>query len=607
MREGLRYNHGFATFSIVVLALVAILYWPVIHANFVWDDVVDFQEKAWLRSGDDWTHYVFKDFNYWTNYFRPIGVALFTLQVRLFNGAPGPMHAFSLFVHLINTFLVGLVSLLLSEYAFSNSQATAKRMYFVAGAMLFYGIHPVLIEPIAWIGSQFDLVLTMLILLGLLARLRVRNILLRAGTIALLFFMAACTKESAISFPLILLVFDWLLIEKTAHQSICSNFLALTRKNWPVYLAIIVAGLGYLAFRHWALGKIVDPFAPSSLSALARLQEVCFLYVHYWKTLLLPMTAMSPIHPIDELQFNQVSLQPLLTDIVAIGLVLSGLYLAARRSPTIGCMILVVPAALLPVLHIASSNFDSSLYHERYAMTALACVCPMIPLALMSTPNSSRLRKSGPLLLASIGLLWLAVAVINIRSTLPLWSNNVNLWRWALVEYPNSIEAKDGLLSAYINAKDDANAHRLINKLIADRVDCTNCMLNAAILDISENNPTDAAKSLDRVKKSKEILADKKMFGMYLLSTGQMLVQQGNLVDAEGSLRAAVGIEPLDPQPRISLAIALALQGKAEEARKVGEVGILMLSSSEGDVRRAALNKIISSNAKSTPHASQKN
>jgi len=605
MRDGFKYNHGFAIFSIAILALVAILYWPVTHAKFVWDDVVDFQEKAWLTSGDDWKHYIFKDFNYWTNYFRPIGVALFTFQVRLFNGAAGLMHAFSLFIHLINTFLVGLVSLRLSEYAFPNFQATAKRMYFVAGSMLFYGIHPVLIEPIAWIGSQFDLVLTTLILLGLLARLRVQNILLRAGTIALLFFMAACTKESAVSFPLILLVFDWLLIDKTAIHSFRSYLLALIRNNWPIYLAIFVAGLGYLAFRQWALGKIVDPFAPSSLSALARLQEVCFLYMHYWKTLLLPMTAMSPIHPIDELPFNRVSFQALVTDITAISLALTGLYLAARRSPTIGCMILVVTAAVLPVLHIASSNFDSSLYHERYAMTALASLCPMVPLALMNISNSSYLHKSGPLFLASIGLLWLAIAVINIRSTLPLWSNNVNLWRWAVAEYPSSVEANDGLLSAYVDSKDDANAHKLINKLIVNRTECTNCMLNAAILDISENNPADAAKALDRVKNSKEVLVDKKMFGVYLLTTGQTLVQLGHLHEAEGALRAAVDIEPLDPQPRISLAIALALHGKADEARKVGEVGILMLPSTERDAKRAALNKIISSNAKSTLHTSQ--
>jgi tetratricopeptide (TPR) repeat protein len=600
MREELGYNRSFAILAIVVLGIVAILYWPIIHANFVWDDVVDFQEKAWLRSGDDWKHYILKDFNYWTNYFRPIGVAFFTLQVRLFNGAPGPMHAFSLVVHLVNTFLVGLVSLRAYEYVFSNSQAITKRIYYVTGAMLFYGIHPVLIEPTAWIGSQFDLVLTTLILLGLLARLRLRNIIFRALMIAFLFFIAACTKESAISFPLILLVFDWLLIDKTTNQSMYLNSRALIRNNWSVYVAIGAAGIGYLALRHWALGKIVDPFAPSALSAIARLQEVCFLYMHYWKTLLLPMTAMSPIHPVNELQFNQVTELSLLTDVAAMGLIFTGFCLAAKRSPALGCMILAVTAALLPVLHIASPNFDSSLYHERYVMTALASACPMIPLAIMALRSSSRVRRPIPLLLASITALWLIMAAIEIRSTLPHWSDNINLWRWAVAEYPSSVEANDGLLSAYIDSKDYGDAHNLINKLLVDRIDCTNCMLNAAILDVSENNPTDAAKALEHVKNSQEILVDKKMFGMYLLTTGQMLIQQGNFGDADGALRAAASIEPLDPQPRISLAIALALQGKVEEAQKVGDVGLLMLPPSERDAQREKLYEIIASNKKST-------
>jgi len=607
MRERLGYSYSFAVISVVTLTLIALAYWPVVHANFVWDDVVDFHDRAWLRNGNDWTHYIFKDFNYWTNYFRPLGVALFTLQVRLFNDAPGPMHAFSLGVHLINTFLVGLVSWLLSGRSALSLFETAKRNYFVASSMLFYGLHPVLIEPIAWIGSQFDLVLTMLILLGLVARLTLRKISSRAGTIAILFFLAACTKESAVSFPLILLIFDWLLLDKRPDQNTRFNVLTLIRHNWPVYLAICLAGMVYLVIRHWALGKIVDPFAGSSLSALARLQEVCFLYLHYWRTLIWPMTGMSPIHPVDMQQFNVLPLPLLVTDIAAISLVLIGLYLAARRAPTVGCMILVVTTALLPVLHIASANFDSSLYHERYAMTALAAICPMLPLALLRLPNSSNPRNLGLPLLATVGLLWLALALITIRSTLPLWANNVNLWHWALVENPDSIEAKDSLLSAYINSKDHANAHSLIDKLIMDHVDCANCMLNAAILDISENNPTDAAKALDQVKSSKQILVDKEMFGAYLLATGQMLVLQHNLDDAEGVLRAAIDIDPLNPQPQISLAIALAIHGKTEDAREVGEAGILMLPADERDPQREVLYKAIASNEKSTSHIKQKN
>lgn len=600
MFERLSGNYKFAVIFIITLSFVFIVYWPVLHADFVWDDVVDFRDKAWLRTGDEWTHYIFKDFNYWTNYFRPVGVALFTLQVRLFHGEPGPMHFFSLALHLINTFLVGITSLLFFNHFFSNPQAILKRTYFVAGSMLLYGLHPVLVEPIAWIGSQFDLIVTMLLLFSLVARLCINKIFYRAGIIAFLFFMAACTKESAVSFPLILVVFDWLLVDKAPNQKVQSIVRALLRKNWPTYLCIFIAGLGYLAFRQWALGKIVDPFPPSPLSAFARLQEVCFLYLHYWKTLLFPGTGMSPIHPFDLSQFNRLSLQSSLTDIAAIGLFLAGSYFSIRRSSVFGSMILVVTVALLPVLHIASSNFDSSLYHERYAITALATVCPMIPLAFMGIPSSGLLRKPAMPLLALVCLFWLVAAVITIRSTLPLWFNNVNLWQWALVENPGSVEAKDSLLSAYIDSKDYSNAHKLITKLVAEQADCANCMLNAAILDIHENNPSDASKVLDQVRNSKEILVDKKMFGAYLLATGQMLILQGKLDDAVGALGDARDADPLDPQPRISLAIALALQGKVNEANKAGDEGIRMLPSNERDVQRAALNDAISSRSNST-------
>jgi hypothetical protein len=603
MRERLGYSCSFAVISVITVALVAIVYWPVVHANFVWDDVVDLHDRAWLRHGDDWKHFIFKDYNYWTNYFRPLGVSLLTLQVRLFNDAPGPMHVVSLCIHWINTFLVGVLSWL----CLANTAENSKSKYLVAASMLFYGLNPVLIEPVAWISCQFDLVVTTFVLIGVIANSSARNIYLRAGLLACLFFLAACTKESAISFPLILIVFEWLLLGKQPEQDIRSNIFAIVRHSWLVYVAIFFAGIVYLAFRHWALGKIISPFAVSPLSMLGRVQEVCFLYLHYWKTLIWPMSGMSPIHPVDVQQFNVQSLPLLVSDIAAISLLLIGLYLTARRAPTVGCIILVVTAALLPVLHIASADFDSSLYHERYAMTALAAICPMLPLAFLRLTSPSNSRKLMLALLATVGLFWLALAVINIRVTLPLWANNVNLWHWAMVENPDSIEAKDSLLSAYIDSKDYTNAHRLIDELAINHVDCANCMLNAAILDISENNPTDAAKALDQVKRSKQILVDKKMFGSYLLTTGQMLVLQGHLDDAEGALRAAIDIEPLDPQPRISLAIALAIHGKADDARNVGEAGILMLPADERDLQRKALNKAIALNGKSTSPIKQKN
>ena len=575
----------------IALVVIASVYWPVVHADFVWDDRLDFRDMAWLRHGDEWKHFVFRDYNGWTNYYRPLVVAFLTLQVRLFDGAPSPMHAVSLGMHLLNTLLVGLLSWRCSAAATS----APKRTYFLAASMLLYGLHPVLIEPVSWISSQFDLVVTMLTLLGLLANTNIQRAPVRAPIVSILFFLAACTKESAVSLPLILLVFDWALLSRRHEETTCSAIRVLVSRNWLVYIEMFFAGLVYLAFRHWAIGKIVNPFAGSSSSVFGRVQEVCFIYLHYWKTLLWPMSGMSPIHRVDLQLFNMVSMSSMLVDTAAIGIVAAGLFLALRRSSAAGCMILAVTAALLPVLHIASVNFDSSLYHERYAMTALAAICAMLPLLQQRVPIISNRTQRAFMLSATVIFFWLAFAVINIRITLPLWSNNVNLWSWALAENPDSIEAEDSLLSAYVDSKDYADAHKLIDRLLAEHAQCTNCMLNAAILAVAENDPARASTALEEVKNSKELVADKQMFRMYLLTTGEMLVLQGHLEDAEQILRAAMKMDPLDPQPQLSLAMTLALQGKKDEAHSVGESGIALLPPDERDPRRKELDKAIAS------------
>ncbi|GLQ47099.1 hypothetical protein GCM10007862_21500 [Dyella lipolytica] len=177
--------------------------------------------------------------------------------------------------------------------------------------------------------------------------------------------------------------------------------------------------------------------------------------------------------------------------------------------------------------------------------------------------------------------------------TLPLWSNNVSFWQWALAGNPDSLDAKDSLLSAYIDTKDYAHAQPLADQLLTEHASCANCMLNIAILAVAKNDPARAAIALEEVRNSKEVAADEQMYRMYLLTTGQMLLLQGHPQDADQIFRAAIELDPLDPQPQLSLATALAMQGKESEARSRAESGIALLSPDMRDSARRALNKAI--------------
>jgi Flp pilus assembly protein TadD len=569
-----------------VLCIITLVYWPVVHASFVLDDVIDFVDMRWLSHGDDWKHYIFRDFNYWTNYFRPLVLALFTLQVRLFNNAPGPMHAVSLGMHLINTLLVGALSwrcgAVLSSYA--------RRTFLLAASMLLYGLHPVLIEPVTWIGCQFDLAATMFMLLGLFANALIQQQLSRALTVAALFFLAACSKESAISFPLMLAIFDWALLAKPRQHGWTDAAKSFVHRNGLTYAAMFLAGMAYLAFRRWGLGQIVQPVEGVTLPWIGHFQEVCYLYLRYWMMLFWPSYGMNPIHEYPIQQFLQISAGSIFTDALAVTVVTSGSYLAIKRASPMACMILVMSCGLLPVLHIISTGFEPSLYHERYVMTSLAVLCAMVPLVRVPSSTGER-AKLASFAGGTIVCLWLLLAVVGIRMTIPLWSTSPRLWQWVLAENPASDTAKNNLLIAYIESKDNRAAHRLIERLITEHSSCADCMLNAASFAVAERDPLLAARALDRARNIPDIAQNRHMYCRYLYATGQMLLLGGNSADAEIVLRNLVAISPEDPAPRLQLAKALIMQNKTVEANQVAQSAIGLLPREQQKAARDSLSQ----------------
>jgi len=586
----------------LVLIAIALIYWPAIHGKFVWIDVPDFAQMAWLRQGDAWKHYIFKDFNNWVNYFRPLVVGLLTLQLRLFNVTPGPMHVVSITIHLINTLLVGLLARQSSQTAMRDIK---QQTLWLIVPMLLYGLHPVLIESVAWISCQFDLIVTLFILLGLLANTCIKHASWRAIAVAACFFLAACTKESAATFPLTLAVFDWARQPWEPKDNLLSRVRIFIAQNWQVYLALLVAGIAYLAFRYWALGQLVGAGSDGTLSAFSRLQEVSFTYLHYWGMLFWPMHGMSPIHDYSAQRFLAVTPISLLIDAAAVGIVASNLYLAIRRASPVACVVLAMTVTLLPVLHIAATPFAPSLYHERYVITSLAIMCAMLPLIRLPTSiKALQIKLLGPVAII-IGCFWLLLSIIDIRMTVPLWSNDIALWRWALVMDPDSISAKSSLLNAYINGGDYKDAQKLSNQILAEHTPCTTCMLGAAMLALNENNPARAQQALDILKNTKGIALDRQIFGIYLTLNGQVLKMQGKLDDSEATLRQAMVVAPFDAEPPMALAVTLARMGKESESRVYAAQSIAMFPPGQRDTMRRKVDIAIAVNlelAKSHPH-----
>lgn len=476
----------------LLLALLA-LYWPVLQADFAWDELLGSFTSISARSPDSWRTLLIGQTNGFATYFRPLVMALFSLELRLFAFQPGPMHAVSLAMHALNVVLVGLLAMRLSE---SSTGRPSWRCAMVP--MLVYGVHPLLIEPVSWIGCQYDLAMTTFTLLALLVNIAVEKPSLRAILVSVCFFFAACCKESAVSFPLVLLAFDALLIGRTNGNSAFARARAMLRKNGPVYGGVLLAGAAYLSFRLHFLGQLLQATEGNPLGALGRFQEVSYLLVHYQRMLLWPMTGLSPIHPVAVEQFRTVGMASLATDLTAVALAASAIVLALRRQ-AVGTLLLVVMFSLLPVLHIVPVNFDASLYHERYAMTALALACCVLPLVIAQWAPAVNGRRL--LQLAAVGTLalWVVASVANVHATVPLWSSNIMRWQWAYLEYPESDQAQESLLDAYIDLQAYGPARTLVDEMLAQKLPCVTCVVHAASEAVNTHQPALADRLLDRL------------------------------------------------------------------------------------------------------------
>jgi len=577
--------------AVAVVGLIALVYWPVHMADFVWDDQVCMHDAAWLRDGDIWKQILSTGFCGWKNYFRPFTVAMFAVELRVFDVDPGAMHLVSLGLHLVNAVLVGFIAKMLAR----NHADPIKSNVLACVAMAFYGLHPALIEPVAWISCQADLILIFFVMLGVLANAGIQRTTLRAPGVSACFFLAACTKEAAITFPLLVLLFDWILLDHTSIQAgIPQQVRTLLRRQWPVYSALLGTGVAYLLLRYSALGYLVsDAGDVPSLPLPAKLQRVAYTLLTYWRILVWPMAGLAPTHLVDSVRFTAFSAAQLLTDVAAGMIVFAGLYGTFKRNP-FGYAVCAINIALFPVLRILNAHFDPSLYHERYLMLGLALAAALLPrmISAIELPmgTSRRVVNIGG---AALGLLWLGVAIMNIRVTVPLWSNSIRLWQWDLTKNPQSQIAKTNLLGLYIDYHDYAHARELADRVLAEDTACILCLINVAVLAEHDGEAVRATMALNLAQTAMGSSTQLYVLRSFLLARGKLRELEHNFEQAASDYRDAIAMEPLDPKAHMAFALFLAHQGKVEEARTAGSEALALWPADVRDGHRRELERAL--------------
>ncbi|QRY81463.1 hypothetical protein JVX91_10310 [Pseudomonas sp. PDNC002] len=390
-----------------------------------------------------------------TTYFRPVVLLTFIAEFKLFGVRPDISHAFNYFILLVNCTTIGFLA-----WHLSRGRRERERMLRAAFAVLIYGCNPVLLESAAWVSGRFDLLVTAFALLGLLSLSCARG-LTRDLLVTSCFLFAIGSKEMAITFPALIVL--WLWLDKRPPAGLRARVSSiLSAENRRLYVFILIAGTAYVALRFSLFGGLFkndDSLGQDFIARIAFVGQTLWFYLHMavW-----PFADLSPIHPFDA---AAMTANQKLTGVSIVLAFISVLLLLAVRGKRVGLLLLCGLLALLPVLNIAPLLISGNIGQERFLTLPVAFLA--LALAQVSIPTSAlseAMRRLLPWLGGALVLVWLALGALNIRLNTPLWGSEQSLWAWAFEKVPESDYVRFNYVASLLFYQREDEAERLLSE-----------------------------------------------------------------------------------------------------------------------------------------------
>ncbi len=212
--------------GLVILATFISMF-PTLKNEFVnWDDIIYVMNNDLIKSfSTDNLWKIFSSF-YMGNY-HPLPILSFSFDYALFEMDPFGYHLHNLILHLVNVILVYYFVWLV----------LGKQMIPALFVALLFGIHPMHVESVAWISERKDLLYTAWFLIGLITYLfyiKTSKKKYYFWTLAA-FLFSLLSKAQAVTFPLVLLLLDYIFSRKFTRMAILEKI--------PFFLLSLIFGL----------------------------------------------------------------------------------------------------------------------------------------------------------------------------------------------------------------------------------------------------------------------------------------------------------------------------------------------------------------------------
>lgn len=373
----------------------------------------------------------------WANWFAGLGSGIrpllkfsYTLNWTMGTGVVG-FHLTNLLIHLTNALLVYRLAQAYTE----RQQQCENLLHVPLLTALLFAVHPVNTEAVSYICGRSASLMTLFYLAGLLCyeigRGQHKKIYLYAVT-PLLFLLALGVKETAITFPLALLLWE-----------LCcgGQWKSALKLQWPVWMLSVIAVLFFI-------------FSNSYFAQMQRSAEFNSLYGNLATQLfafawLLRQWAIPLWLNIDPDLPLFTSLSGMLSSLV-IFIVLFVLMLTSwRRRPWLGFALAWVMLQLIP-LHLFLPRIDIANERQMYLAGWPLYLALSIELTLWLDIKTWR---------------WISAALLLTLASLALMRNEVyvnetSLWEDTVMKSPNKARAHNNLGYAYLQSHRTDDARR---------------------------------------------------------------------------------------------------------------------------------------------------
>jgi tetratricopeptide (TPR) repeat protein len=517
-----------------VLFVTYLVYMPSLNNDFTnWDDNYYVTENAVVAHP---TLQTLVTTPLGGNY-HPLTMASLALNYALSGPKPFSYHWLNLLLHVANTALVFLFVRKLSGGRLWTSVVTA----------LFFGIHPMHVESVAWISERKDVLYALFYLAALLLYLRYlgrkRPAWLAATWIA--FVLSAASKPAAVVLPLTLLAIDYF------------NRRPFGPRVWleKIPFFVVSAAVGALTVvAQKAAGAVA---APHQWTLIQKVLFAAYGTAMYVVKLFLPF-GLSAIYPYPTAEGAPLGAQYYVA-FAAVAILLPTLVFLFRRNRVVMFGLAFFFINIVLVLQFFSVG--QAVMADRY--TYLPYIGLFFALAwwMDERPGPS---FAGMPVRPALAAVFLALAVVSLVQTwrrCDVWQNSGTLWNDAIAKYPGQVvDAYNNRGYYYIAQSRYPEALADFNEAIALNPRVARVWVNKGTVFAEQNQNDSAAVCFARAIELKPDYPEA------LSNRGGIRSRLGDLAGAVDDFTRAIALQPTFRDPYNNRALVYFKMGEFEKA-----------------------------------------